>query len=492
MDSIELLLLFTVFLAFLFWRIARPSRFPPGPWALPVIGNLLQFDLKDPMKDLDKFAEKYGPVYSLYFGTDPVVFLHGLQAVKEVLVNRGLEFADRPENPLIDVITKRKGIVNAQYGQSWKEHRRFTLSTLRNFGLGKKSMEERIREETSYLLQYFEGNMGAPFDPRSVLNNAVSNIICSIVFGKRFEYDDPFFRNIIGLVNENLTAAAGVWAQIYNAIPLVRRLPLPHQTLLKNAETVNAFLKSSQEEHKKTLVPGEPRDYIDCYLEEMEKQQKEHGDESVFEDENLISSLADLFIAGTETTATTLLWGLLYMMAFPNFQEKCYKEIDEVFGDSEQLNYEDKAKMPYTQAVIHEIQRIGNVVPLGVPHTPLKETHILGYVIPKETKIVTNLSSVHYEESLWKFPHEFNPSNFLNDKGEFVKPEAFMPFGAGPRVCLGENLARMELFLFFTAMLRRFHVSLPDDSSVPDFTRIFGITQGPSPFKMRLKCRLQN
>lgn len=489
MDCIELVLLAAVFLSFLFWNAARPTRFPPGPWTLPVIGNLLQFNSKAPMKDLNQFAEKYGPVFSLYFGTVPVVFVHGLQAVKEVLVARGMEFADRPESPITDVTSKRKGIVSAQYGQSWKEHRRFTLSTLRNFGLGKKSMEERILEETSNLLQYFKKNMGAPFDPIFALDNATSNIICSIVFGKRFEYDDPLFQEIIGLLHERLKSITGVWAQIYNAVPLIRRLPLPHQTILKKAETVNAFLKSIEEEHKKTFTPGKPRDYIDSYLEEMEKR---HGGESIFDDECLTACLYDLLIAGTETTSTTLLWGFLYMMAFPDVQELCHKEIEAVFGDSELLNYKVKAKMPYTQAVVHEIQRFANVVPLGVYHAPWKEVSIAGYVIPKGTAVVTNLSSVHYEEPLWKFPHEFNPSNFLNDKREFVKPEAFMPFGAGPRMCLGENLARMELFLFFTAMLRQFHISWPDDSSVPYLTTHFGTTQSPYPFKMRLKCRLQN
>ncbi|XP_078525379.1 cytochrome P450 2C8-like [Lissotriton helveticus] len=496
MDFIELLLLVTVVVCFLFWRTARPSRFPPGPWTLPVIGNLLQFNAKDPLKDLDTFSGTYGPVYSLYFGTVPVVFVHGLQAVKEVLVTKGKEFADRPENPITDATSKRKGIISGQYGRGWKEHRRFTLSTLRNFGLGKKSMEERILEETSHLLQYFKNNMGAPFDPLFVLDNAASNIICSIVFGKRFEYDDPFFQKIIGLLHERLKSITGVWAQIYNAIPLVRRLPLPHQTILKKAETVDAFLRSIQEEHKKTFIPGKPRDYIDCYLQELEKfviqQQQQPGRESAFDDENLTACLYDLFIAGTETTSTTLLWGLLYMMAFPDVQERCHKEIEAVFGDSELLNYEDKAKMPYTQAVLHEIQRFSNVVPLGVYHAPWKEVSISGYIIPKGTVVVTNVPSVHYEESLWKFPHEFNPSNFLNDNGEFIKPEAFMPFGAGPRICLGENLARMQLFLIFTAMLRQFHISWPDDSSVPYLIRHFGTTQSPYPFKMRLKCRLQN
>ncbi|XP_078525445.1 cytochrome P450 2J2-like isoform X2 [Lissotriton helveticus] len=440
MDFIEaLMLLVAVVLSFLFWHVARPSRFPPGPWTLPVIGNLLQFNAKDPLKDLNTFAERYGPVYSLYFGTVPVVFVHGLQAIKEVLVTRGLEFADRPENPITDATSKRKGIVSAQYGRSWKEHRRFTLSTLRNFGLGKKSMEEKILEETSYLLQYFKNNMGAPFDPCFALDNAVSNIMCSIVFGKRFEYDDPLFQRMIGLIHERVKSITGVWAQIYNAIPLVRRLPLPHQTILKNAETVDAFLRSIQEEHKKTFIPGKPRDYIDCYLEEMEKQQQRHGGETVFDDENLTACLYDLFLAGTKSTSTTLLWGFLYMMAFPDVQERCHKEIEKAIGDSKQLNYDDKEKMPYMQAVLQEIQRFATVVPLGVSHAPSKEVSISGYVIPKGTAVVTNISSIHYEESLWKFPHEFNPSNFLNDKGEFEKPEAFMPFAAGDQELTAED-----------------------------------------------------
>ncbi|KAM6430468.1 cytochrome P450 2K1-like [Liasis olivaceus] len=166
-------------------------------------------------------------------------------------------------------------------------------------------------------------------------------------------------------------------------------------------------------------------------------------------------------------------------MAFPEIQEKCQKEIDAVLGNNASLKYEDRENLPYTNAVIHEIQRISNVAPLGIPHAPIQD----------DTMVFVNLQSAHFDESQWKVPDEFNPSNFLNEKGEFVKPEAFLAFSAGPRACLGENLARMELFLFFTSILRSFQLSWPEKSEAPDFTSHYVIKQTPSRFKMSLKCR---
>ncbi|XP_064193469.1 cytochrome P450 2D9-like [Anguilla rostrata] len=176
-------------------------------------------------------------------------------------------------------------------------------------------------------------------------------------------------------------------------------------------------------------------------------------------------------------------------MTHPDVQERCQKEIDEVLGEKEQASYEDRHKMPYTQAMIHEAQRVADTVPLSVFHTTTKDTRLMGYHIPKGTVIIPNLSSVLSEESQWKFPKEFNPSNFLNDQGEFVKPEAFMPFSTGSRVCLGEGLARMELFLILVTLLRRFKFVWPEDGGVPDYTLIYGLTQTPKPYRLGVRLR---
>ncbi|XP_070809001.1 cytochrome P450 2J2-like [Pituophis catenifer annectens] len=468
------------------WKSQRPKGFPPGPWRLPLLGNLLYFSTRFPLKELDQLAKKYGPVFSFYFGRTPAVFIHGFTAAKVALVIQGTEFAGRTVFPITDAIAKKKGLLTLRYGEVWKGQRKFSRMLFRNFRLSKKSVEEKNLEETAYLIQAFTDNMSVPFDPYEFLDTAAANVICAIIFGKRLEYDNRFFRTLLDEIHQGSKMTAGPWALLYNEVPLVRNLPLPHQTILTTAKKIDVFIQKEVEEHKVTLTPGEPRDFTDAYLEEMQKPEKKA---SGFEEQQLRILLSDLFLAGTETMAATLQWILLYLVAFPEIQEKCWKEIDTVLGNKASLKYEDRGKLPYTNAVIHEIQRVSNVIPLGLPHAPIKDVQLFGYKIPKDTMVFVNIQSAHRDESQWKFPNEFNPSNFLNEEGEFVKPEAFLAFSAGPRVCLGENLARMELFFFFTSILRNFQLSWPDKSQTPDFTPHMGITQFPSRFKVLLKCR---
>uniref|UniRef100_A0A8C5MHY6 Cytochrome P450 2J2-like n=1 Tax=Leptobrachium leishanense TaxID=445787 RepID=A0A8C5MHY6_9ANUR len=496
MELSTVLSLVLVLLGFLWWKTWRPKSFPPGPLAFPLVGNLLQMDFSGPLQGMKKLSEVYGPVYSMYLGSQPTVIVRGFKALKEILVVKGTEFADRPQNRLTRTVSHLKGLVVAPYGKTWKEHRRFTLSTLRNFGLGRKSMEEKIAEESAYLIQDFKKNKDTLFDPHCVINNAVSNIICSIVFGRRYDYDDSTFQDILHLVNENMKMTMGIWGQLYNAFGFIHYLPLPHQKILKNIDTVYGFLQRIVEEHKKTRTPGEPRDYIDCYLEELDKSalqgEEDNNNKKTFDNQNLSTCVADLFIAGTETTSATMEWSLLYMMAFPEVQEKCRKEIDKIRGDRTRLDYEDRVSMPYTQAVLQEVLRMASIVPLGIPHTNLKEEQLNGYTIPKGTVIITDLSSLNYDETYWKYPHEFNPENFLTEDGELRKVEPFLPFSAGPRVCLGENLARMETFLFFTGLLTHFEFHWPDPASPPDLTPVYALSQTPKHFKMRLVPRIND
>ncbi|XP_032087338.1 cytochrome P450 2F2-like [Thamnophis elegans] len=469
-----------------FWMNQRPKGFPPGPRRLPLLGNLLQFIKKNPLKDFNQLGEKYGPVFSLYLGRTPVVFTHGFPSTKEVLVVKGTEFAGRASFPITDVLARKKGLLTLTYGEEWKEQRRFSSMHLRNFGVGRKSMEEKILEEATCLIQAFTKNMNEPFDPYELLDAAVANIMSTILFGKHFEYDDSFLKTLLHRIHQNSRILAGPWALLYNEVPLVRSLPLPHQELFRVTKKIQAFHQQEIDEHKATMIPGEPRDFTDAYLEEMQKPERKG---SYFEEEQLLILLSNLFVAGTETMASTLQWALLYLMAFPEIQEKCWKEIDTVVGNKAILKYKDREKLPYTNAVIHEIQRVSNVASFGIPHAPIKDMQLFGYEIPKDTMVFVNIQSAHHDESQWKFPNEFNPSNFLNEEGEFVKPEAFLAFSAGPRVCLGENLARMELFLFFTSILRTFQLLWPDKSQAPDFTPHFGVTQSPSPFTVLLKYR---
>ncbi|XP_053416425.1 vitamin D 25-hydroxylase isoform X5 [Nycticebus coucang] len=157
------------------------------------------------------------------------------------------------------------------------------------------------------------------------------------------------------------------------------------------------------------------------------------------------------------------------------------KEIDLIMSPSGKPSWDDKCKMPYTEAVLHEVLRFCNIVPLGIFHATSEDAVVRGYSIPKGTTVITNLYSVHFDEKYWKDPEVFYPERFLDSSGYFDKKEALVPFSLGRRHCLGEQLARMEMFLFFTALLQRFHLHFPHEL-VPNLKPRLGMTLQPQPY----------
>uniref|UniRef100_A0A3B3V4T9 Cytochrome P450 2J6-like n=1 Tax=Poecilia latipinna TaxID=48699 RepID=A0A3B3V4T9_9TELE len=459
MISVFLLVLCVVFLL-LQLKPQRPKNFPPGPPSLPVLGNLWNLNINNPLKDFDRLSQSYGNVYSLFLGQKPAVVINGFKAMKEAMVVKAADFAGRPQNILITNATDNKGVILVDYGSLWRDHRRFALMTLRNFGLGKKSMEERIHEEIQHIIKTLDDNTGKTLSPQFMFHNAASNIICKVLFGKRYEYEDETIKIIIRCFTETIKIANGPWAMIYDSFPLIRPLRLPY-----NKAFQNTFINISRrlvDEHKKSRVPGEPRDFVDCYLDELDKVC--HVDDSTFSEEQLTRMTFDLYAAGTDTTSNTLLTGFLYLMVYPHIQERCQQEIDRVLQGHDQATFEDRHSMPYMQC-------------LPLHHEGHRHLVLLGFMC------------LLREEGQWKFPHEFNPENFLNEQGEFVKPEAFMPFSAGSRICLGEGLARMELFLIMVTLLRRFKFVWPEDAGEPDLTPVFGATLTPKPYFMKIQLR---
>ncbi|KAI1892062.1 hypothetical protein AGOR_G00150110 [Albula goreensis] len=482
MDIHTLLLFVFVFLLISdHLRNRSPKNFPPGPWALPFVGNLFNTDAKQPHIHFKELAKRYGNVFSLHVGGVRTVVINGYSLVKEALIVQGSTFAARPDLPLHRGINKCQGMA-FNTGYSWKQQRRFTVSTLRNFGVGKSSLESRIMEEFTFLHQAMLEKKGEPFDAHFLVNGAVSNIICSVVFGRRFEYTDKQFLLMLKLMSTALKIEAGMWAQAYNSFPFIMKLlPGPHKEMFSCFRQVCDFLREEIAHHQKDWDPSTPRNFIDCYLGEIEKRRDDP--EAGFHEEGLCYCMLDLFVAGTETTSTTLLWAFLYMMKHPDIQEKVQAEIDRVVGQSRQPTMADRANMPYTDAVIHEVQRIGNIVPLNVLRSTSEDTTLGGYFLPKGTLVIANLTSVLFDEKEWKSPNSFDPGRFLNKEGELVKIDAFLPFSAGKRICLGEPLARMELFLFFVSILQKFTIRPPEGTQVSlDFE--FGITLCPKPFKL--------
>ncbi|NXJ79117.1 CP2DK protein, partial [Trogon melanurus] len=449
-----------------------------------------------------QFQKKYGNIYSLQNCWTNVVVLNGYKTVKEALVHRSEDFADRPYFPMYEHIgygNKSEGkfpdvscsfitpgIVFARYGHVWKELRKFSLSTLRNFGMGKKSLEERVVEEAGFLcsaINSVEGLSCHPFNIHSLVFNAVCNVICTTVYGERFDYDDETFKKLLHLFQKFLEDETGFLPQLLNVVPILLRIPGVPQKAFQGQKAFMDFIDVLINKHMETWNPAHVRDLTDAFLQEMKKGKA--AEENGFSYKNLRLVTADLFSAGSETTSTTLRWAFLYMLLHPEIQSKVQAEIDKVIGRERPPTMQDQVNMPYTNAVIHEVQRYGDIVPAGLPHKTYRDTELQGFFIPKGTTIITNLSSVLKDETVWEKPNEFYPEHFLDANGQFVKREAFLPFSAGRRVCLGEQLARMELFLFFTTLLQKFSFVLPEDQPKPQEDGLYALISYPHPYLMR-------
>ncbi|XP_074010575.1 cytochrome P450 2C19-like isoform X1 [Numenius arquata] len=430
------------------------GKMPPGPAPLPILGNVLQVKPKDLAKTLQKLSEEYGPVFTVHLGSDPVVVLYGHDVVKEALIDRADEFAARGHMPLGDRANNGLGIIFSN-NEEWLQVRRFALTTLRNFGMGKRSIEERIHEETEHLLEEINKTKGAPFDPTFKLSCAISNIICSIVFGRRYDYKDKKFLALMNNMNNIFEMMNSHWGQLYQMFSnILDYLPGPHNKIFKEIDALKAFVSEEVKTHQASLDPSSPQDFIDCFLSKM--QEEKDNPNSSFHMKNLITSTFDLFIAGTETTSTTVRYGLLLLLKYPKIQEKVQEEIDRVVGRSRKPCVADRPQMPYTDAVVHEIQRFISLIPLSVPRAVTKDLRFREYVIPKGTTIYPVLTSVLHDSKEFPNPHEFNPGHFLNENGTFRKSEFFVPFSAGKRICPGEGLARMEIFLLVAIILQNF------------------------------------
>ena len=267
------------------------------------------------------------------------------------------------------------------------------------------------------------------FDPRHYFTNATSNVICSVVFGKRFQYSDPSFTQLLDLLDENvyLTGASG----LVLFFPLAKYLQRTTYVNLKNnISKLIKYINGIVTKHEAVRDPANPNDFIDVYLNEIETHKK-LGSNAYVNSKHLPFTVFGLFGAGTETTSTTLRWAIQYMMAYPEIQDRIQKEIDSVVGRNRLPRLADKDDLPYTAATLLEIQRIVTIAPLGVAHSCGEETTLEGFTIPEGSVVVANLWAVHHDPDLWEEPHEFKPERFLDEDGRLQERQELIPFSTG-------------------------------------------------------------
>ncbi|XP_034018287.1 cytochrome P450 2K4-like [Thalassophryne amazonica] len=478
---VVLLIIFSISYAF---KSQTDGTGPPGPRPLPVLGNLLQLDLKRPYNTYMKLWKTYGSVFTVYFGPRKVVVLAGYKTVKEALVNYAEEFGQRDPFIILGEISQEHGVTWSN-GASWKEMRRFSLTNLKDFGMGRKVCEENIIEECHHLIGVLKKLKGEAFDTSQPLSYAVSNIICSIVYGSRFEYDNPEFTSLVNGTTRVLQLVGSPGARVYSVLPWIGKWFSDVKELFKLAASNKKQSLKFINCLKETLNPKICRGFVDAFLVHKQNLEKSGMTNSHYHQENLLMTVSNIFGGATDTTSATLRWALILMAKHPKIQDQVQEELARVVGHH-QIQFQDRKQLPFTYAVIHEIQRLANVSPWAVPHRTSRDVTFQGHFIKKGTTVFPFLMSVLNDETEWECPHSFNPAHFLDKDGKFVKRDAFMPFSAGRRSCIGQSLARMELFMFFSTLLQHFRFIPPPRVSEDDLslTPRVGSAIHPSPHKL--------
>ncbi|KAF0295173.1 Farnesoate epoxidase [Amphibalanus amphitrite] len=320
-------------------------------------------------------------------------------------------------------------------------------------------------------------------------NLTVLNVLWRLVASKRLDRSEPEAKQRVKEVNDFVTITGP--SNPLSMFPFLRFIS-PNSFGLKelknNRDNSLAMFQELMKEHRQTLDRAAPRDFIDRFLIEMESPDAAARS---FTDENLSIVCMDLFLAGMETTSTSLTWALLLMVMHPDVQTRVQQEIDAVLGvgaDRRLPSYTDRANMPYTEATLQEVSRRATVVPRAVGHSALQDAPLGGYTVAKGSLVLMHLDVVHMDPAYWGDPDTFRPERFINADGTFRRDEHVIPFGIGRRFCLGESLARMEMFVLFTCLLQRFRFSAAPGQTLSLESRVAAVRQ-PNEFFVNIQLR---
>ncbi|KAM9700026.1 cytochrome P450 1A1-like [Menidia menidia] len=498
---IALMTLCVVYLTLKHFRTEVPEglRPLPGPKSLPIIGNLLELGSK-PYLSLTEMGKRYGDIFQIQIGMRPVVVLSGSETVRQALTKQGDDFAGRPDLYSFRFINDGKSLsFSTDSAGVWRARRKLAYSALRSFSNLEGTtpeyscvLEEHICKESECLIKELDHIMKTEgsCDLFRYVVVSVANVICGMCFGRRYDHHD---QELVGLVNltEDFVQVTGS-GNPADFIPALQYLPSKSMTkFVQLNKRFSSFVQKLVSEHYVTFDKDNIRDITDSLIDHCEDRKLDENSNIQMSDEKVVGIVNDLFGAGFDTVSTALSWSMMYLVAYPEIEQRLYEEIKNNVGLDRSPILSDRNNLPLLEAFMLELFRHTSFLPFTIPHCTTKDTSLNGYFIPKDTCVFINQWQINRDPELWKDPESFNPDRFLSADGSEVNRqygEKVMIFGLGRRRCIGEVIARNEVFLFLAIFIQRlkFH-KLPGEQL--DMTPEYGLTMKHKRCNLRVTLR---
>ncbi|KAL5735738.1 hypothetical protein ACOSQ2_030526 [Xanthoceras sorbifolium] len=449
----------------------RSLNLPPGPWKLPIIGNLHQ--LTNPLihRQLRDLAMKYGPLMHLQLGELSTVVVSSPKYAEEVMKTHDVIFASRPvllSTKILDYDST--SISFSPYGSYWRQLRKICVQELLTMKRV-QSFRPIREEEVSNLITSIASNAGSPVNLTEKFRTLIYGITSRAAFGKKSKDMEVF----ISAFMEALSLSAGFnISDLYPSIELLQWITGIRSQLERIHRTMDSILEDIVNEHKsKQTTPSkvgdlqsdENEDLVDVLLKIQER-----GDLEVpLTADNVKAVILDVWIAGGETSATTIDWIMSELLKNPLILKKAQAEVREVFNRIGKVDESGISEMKYLKLVVKETLRFHPPVPLLVPRESRERCEISGFNIPSKSQVIVNAWAISRDPEYWSEAEKFIPERFddcpIDYKGTNFE---FIPFGAGRRICPGSSYGVTNIELPLALLLYYFDWKLPNDMKNED------------------------
>ncbi|KAI7727307.1 hypothetical protein M8C21_027579 [Ambrosia artemisiifolia] len=464
-------------IAYLF-RNRKPStqaihRLPPSPPKLPVIGHLHLLTDK-PHQSLARLANQFGPIFHLRLGQVPTIVVSSAQLAERVLKTHDHIFANRPHLSSAEILSFGSSDVTfSKYGPYWRQARKICVNEL----LSPKRVNsfQFIRdEEVTRLVQAVSARSGVETNLSELLFRLANDMLCRVAFGKRFLLEES--GTLARVVAETQALLAGFCiGDFYPELEWVNSVTGMKRRLMKNLKELSEVCDDIINEHlKKKKDETGKEDFVDVLLRVQQQQDLEVP----ITIDNLKAIILDMFVAGSDSTSTTLEWAMTELILHPKVMKKAQDEIRGIVGSKGKVEESHLHNSHYLICVIKETMRLHPAAPLLVPRESMQRCTLNGYDVPKKTRVMVNTYAIGRDPDSWEDPLVFDPERFMGKDIDFKGQDfRFLPFGSGRRGCPGTAFGLATLQLALARLLYHFDWELPSGTrpSDVDLEEVFGL-----------------